>query len=567
MIKSLSLARFASLSFATLICGGLAAPFADAAESRPTAPGAFPSASQLEKSTGRFAPTPLTVELTALPATEQKALAEIVAAARIVDAIFLRQSWSGNLQTLLELQRDDNKLGRERIHAFTLNKGPWDRLDGKAFIPDVPATHPESSAFYPPGATKAEIESWEATLPPAVRARATSFFTVIRRDTDGRFTPVPYSIEYQGELSAAAEHLRAAASLTTNASLKSFLEKRAAAFVSNDYYESDVAWMQLDSAIDPVIGPYEVYEDGWFNQKAAFESFITVRDAAASEKLKRLSGELQALENALPEDAALKNGKLGSLAPIAVVNEIFCSGDANHGVQTAAFNLPNDERILKERGTKRVMLKNVQEAKFAKTLIPIAAIVLDGDPKKQLSFDAFFTHILMHELVHGLGPHTLANGKSVRELLQEADSALEEAKADVGGLWAMQSLIDRGVLEKQLENGLYATYLASGFRTLRFGTGEAHAQGMALQLNALLDGGAIAISKRGRWSIDGAKAKTAIAALLKDLLAVQAAGDAAAARKFLHDRAQLRPEVNAILARLTALPIDIEPIFATADSH
>jgi len=296
-----------------------------------------------------------------------------------------------------------------------------------------------------------------------------------------------------------------------------------------------------------------------------------VRDEAASEKLARLSGELQALENSLPEDDSLKNRALGKLAPIAVVNELYCSGDANHGVQTAAFNLPNDERILKERGAKRVMLKNVQEAKFEKTLVPIARLVLDGDARKRLSFDAFFTHILMHELVHGLGPHALANGKTVRDAMQETGSAIEEAKADVGGLWALQQLIDRGVLgrgdlEKPLEDGLYATYLASGFRTLRFGLAEAHAQGMALQLNALLDGGAITISKKGLWSIDGTKAKAAIAGLLQDLLAVQSAGDAAAARKFLAARAQLRPEVKSVLDRLGSLPIDIEPLFSTADS-
>jgi hypothetical protein len=526
----------------------------------------LPDAAALEKATARFAPTELKVDLSSLPPSERAALAEILEAARIVDSIFLRQSWSGSLPALLELQRDQSRLGRARLHAFMLNKGPWDSLDGKAFLPNVPDARPESAAFYPPGTTKVEVESWQAKLPASVRTRATSFFTTIRRDVDGRYTPVPYAIEYQGELAQAAWHLKSAAAKTENATLKLLLESRAAAFQTDDYYDSDLAWMQLDSPIDPVIGPYEVYMDGWFNAKAAFESFIGVKDADASAKLLRLSGELQAIENALPEAPELRNPKLGALAPIAVVNEIFCSGDANHGVQTAAFNLPNDERIQRERGTKRVMLKNVQEAKFEKTLLPIAKLLMDGDAKKKMSFDAFFTHILMHELVHGLGPHTLANGKTVRELLQEADSALEEAKADVGGLWALQQLIDRGVLDKQLEDGLYTTYLASGFRTMRFGLAEAHAKGMALQLNALLDGGAIAISKKGLWSIDGAKAKVAIANLLHDLLTVQAGGDAAAARAFLTQRAQVRPEVKAALDKLGGVPIDIEPIFTTADA-
>ena len=252
----------------------------------------------------------------------------------------------------------------DALHYFLINKGPWSRLDHhEPFIPGAPAK-PESANFYPAGATKDEIQKWLDSLTGSAKTAATGFFTTIRRGPDGRFMAVPYSVEYQGELALAASLLREAAQLTTQPTLKKFLTSRADAFISNDYYASDVAWMELDASIEPTIGPYEVYEDEWFNFKAAFEAFITVRDEAESKKLQVFGAELQGLENALPIDPALRNPKLGALAPIKVVNVVFTAGDANRGVQTAAFNLPNDERVVKEKGTKRVMLKNVQEAKF-----------------------------------------------------------------------------------------------------------------------------------------------------------------------------------------------------------
>ena len=320
-------------------------------------------------------------------------------------------------------------------------------------MPGAPAK-PEAGEFLSGGATKAEIERWTATLPAAERERATGFFTVVRRAINGTFSVVPYSVEYQNELAQAATLLREAAAIATEPTLKAFLTKRADAFLSNDYYDSDVAWMELKGAIEPTIGPYEVYEDEWFNAKAAFESFITVRDEAESAKLQKFGGELQDIEDHLPIDPKYRNPKLGGLAPLVVVNEILAAGDANHGVQTAAFNLPNDERVVAEKGSKRVMLKNVQDAKFAKTLVPISKVVLSPADQMNVKFDAFFTHIVVHELMHGLGPHNISVGgrqTTVRQELKETYSAIEEAKADISGLFAIQYMIDKGVLPKTLE--------------------------------------------------------------------------------------------------------------------
>ena len=532
-----------------------------------------PDAAALKRLSARLTPVELRAdaEVAKLPASERAALRKILQAAKLMDALFLRQVWEGNQTLLLELAQESNlrtPLGRERLHAFLQNKGPWLRLDhDRPFLPGVPPK-PAAGSFYPVGSSKAEIEKWLKALPAGARTAAEGFFTTIRKAPDGNFQVVPYSLEYQPELAAAAALLREAARLTAQPTLKAYLEGRAAAFLSNDYHASDVAWMKLDASIEPTIGPYEVYEDGWFNAKAAFEAFVTLRDDAETAKLAKFSGELQDIENHLPIDPKLRNPKIGALAPIRVVNSIFGAGDANRGVQTAAFNLPNDERIAREMGTKRTMLKNVQELKFARVLVPISKVVLAPADRAQVSFQAFFTHILMHELMHGLGPHEVkAGGKTgtIRAALQEAHSPLEEAKADISGLFALQHLIDKGVIERAMERPMYTTFLASAFRSLRFGLGESHGKGVALQLNTLLDAGAFRVDKAGTFSVDLAKVKDAVKALTGEIMSVQAAGDRARAQELLKTRAVIRPEVQRVLDRLQTVPVDIEPRFTTAE--
>ena len=527
----------------------------------------WPDAAALQKMTARFAPVDIGADLSALPAGERRALARLVQAGRIMDALFLRQVWGGNEAVLFDLLADASPIGRARLHEFLINKGPWASLDHNApFIPGVPAK-PEGANFYPAGATKAEVETWLTTLPEAERQQATGFFTTIRRGLDGRFRIVPYSVEYQGELARAAELLREAASLTAEPTLRRFLQARADAFLSNDYYASDVAWMELDAAVEPTIGPYEVYEDEWFNYKAAFEAFITVRDAAESAKLAKFSAELQDIENHLPIPAEFRNPGLGALAPIRVVNVVLAAGDGNRGVQTAAFNLPNDERVIREKGSKRVMLRNMQDAKFRQVLGPISKVVLTPADQPRLSFDAFFTHILMHELMHGLGPHDITVGgrkTTVRQEMKEIYSALEEAKADISGLFALQYLVDRRVLDPSMERTMYTTFLASAFRSIRFGVNEAHGRGIAVQLNALLDAGAFTANADGTFAVDAAKIKPAVEALTREILMLQAHGDYGAAKKMIDTLAVVRPEVRRALDRLAHVPVDIEPRFVTA---
>ncbi|MFZ0061248.1 MAG: hypothetical protein WAL47_04355 [Pyrinomonadaceae bacterium] len=524
---------------------------------------------ELAKKIARFSPTVLTADISQLSPGDRKALTKIIAAARLLDPLFLRQVWSGNEALKQKLEADNTAAGRQRLHYFRINNGPWSRLDhNEPFIEGVPQAKPPFANYYPEDMSKQEFETWVAGLADADKQKATGFFYLIHRGPDNKLMTVPYSQAYAEFLVPAAKLLNEAAGLTTNKTLKDYLSKRAAAFASDDYYESDVAWMELDSPIEITIGPYETYEDELFSYKAAFEAYVTLRDQAESAKLGKFSRYLQELEDNLPLEARYRNPKLGAASPIRVVNEIFGAGEGNSGVQTAAFNLPNDERVVAEKGSKRTMLKNVQQAKFQKTLVPISRVVLARAHQPHLSFEAFFTHILAHELMHGLGPHNIkVNGQdtTVRKQLKELSSAFEEAKADITGLWALQYLIDKGVVEKQMERSLYTTFLASAFRSVRFGITEAHGKGIAMQFNYLTDEGAIEVDDRtGTFSINDAKVKDAVRKLTSEILTIQAEGSYDKAKAMLDKYAVIRPPMQRALDRMQNVPTDIEPIFPLA---
>ncbi len=516
---------------------------------------AIPDLAELNRMIARFAPAELKVDTSGLAAGDKQALQKLIEAARVIDGIFLTQRWSGNAGLRERLRQDTSALGKARLHYFDLNKGPWSDLDGQvAFLPGVPPKKLPGANFYPEDMSKDEFETWAAKLPEDQQEAARGFFTVIRRGSDQKLVAVPYSKAYGADLERAAKLLEEAAAATPNATLKQFLTLRAQAFRTDDYYASDVAWMKLDAPIDITIGPYETYNDDLLGYKAAFEAYVTLRDDKETAKLGSFAGRMQEIENNLPLDAKYKNPKIGALAPIRVVNEVLATGDGAHGVRTAAFNLPNDERIVKAMGSKRVMLKNIQEAKFSKTLQPIAARVLSAEDQKDLSFEWFFTHILAHEMTHGIGPQT-----NVRQALKEQHAAIEEAKADVTGLFMLQYLFDHKMLPAA-ERPLYTTFLASSFRTLRFGVHEAHGKGMAMQVNYLMDKGAFVAKPDGTFAVDFTKVKGAVRDLVHELLDVEATGDYARAKKMLDELGVIRPAMARALDKLKDLPTDIEPI-------
>lgn len=544
------------------------------------APAATPGVADLNKMAARYAPVELRVDTSMLSAGDRKAIAKLIEAAKIIDVLQLRQRWSGNEALWAALQKDKTPLGAARLNYFWLNKGPWSIIDeNKSFMPaeyagiKVPPRKPEGANFYPAGATKQALESWMNALPAKDKEEAQWFFTVIRTGPDGKFRTVKYSEEYKNELEQLARLLREAASHTDNASLKKFLTLRADAFLSNDYLASDFAWMDLDSPVDVTIGPYETYNDELFGYKAAFEAYVNVRDPKETAKLSFFGKHLQELEDNLPVDPKYRNPKVGAIAPMVVVNQVYGAGDGNMGVQTAAYNLPNDERVISQRGSKRVMLKNVQEAKFASTLKPITKLVLRPADQKDLDFDSFFTHILAHEIMHGLGPHkTVVNGKesTPRQDLKDAYSTIEEAKADITGLWALSYMMDKGQLKDTLGQGeaaerkLYNTFLASAFRTLHFGLTDSHARGMAIQLNYLLDKGGFVSHGDGTFSVDFKKIKQAVVDLNREFLTIEATGDYARAKAMMDKYIVIRPDVRKALDKMKAVPNDIRPAFVTA---
>lgn len=540
------------------------------------------SVDALHKMTKRFAPVALKADASKLSAGDRKAIAKLIEAARIVDVLQLRQRWEGNEALWAALKKDKTPLGKARLDYFWLNKGPWSILDGNdSFLPPdvagirIPARKPEAANFYPHGATKETLEAWFNGLPADGKEAAQWFFTTIRAGADMHFKTVKYSDEYAPELKKLAGLLKEAAAATDNASLKKFLTLRADAFLSNDYLASDFAWMDLDSPVDVTIGPYETYNDELFGFKAAFEAYVSIRDQKETDKLNFFARHMQELEDNLPLDAQYRNPKVGALAPMVVVNQVYGAGDGNMGVQTAAYNLPNDERVISQRGSKRVMLKNVQEEKFKATLTPISKLVLRAEDQKDLDFDSFFTHILAHEIMHGLGPHaTTVNGQpsTPRQDLKDAYATIEEAKADITGLYALMHMMDKGQLNNSLGQGaaaerkLHTTFLASAFRTLHFGLTDSHARGMAIQVNYLLDKGAFVPHGDGVFSVDFSKIKQAVLDLDREFLTIEATGDYARAKDMMAKYVVIRPEVQTALDRMKTVPNDIRPSFPTADA-
>ncbi|MES2300017.1 MAG: hypothetical protein V4582_23465 [Pseudomonadota bacterium] len=559
--------------FVLLVAAGTAA-----ADTAAPAPATLANLNQMAQ---RFAPVDLKADTAALSAGDKAAIVKLIEAAKVVDTLQLRQRWSGNEALWAALKKDKSPLGQARLNYFWLNKGPWSIIDGhQSFLPaqvagiKVPAHKPEAANFYPEHASKEALDAWINALPGADKEQAQWFYTTIRGD-GAKFKVVKFSDEYKAELTKLSKLLKDAAALTDNASLKKFLSLRADAFLSNDYLASDFAWMDLDSPVDITIGPYETYNDELFGYKAAFEAYVNVRDAKETQKLDFFGKHMQELEDSLPLDAQYRNPKVGALAPMVVVNQVYGAGDGNMGVQTAAYNLPNDERIISERGSKRVMLKNVQEAKFKSTLEPISKLVLTAEAQKDLDFDSFFTHILAHEITHGLGPHlTKKDGKesTPRQDLKDSYSTIEEAKADITGLFALGYMMDKGQLKDTLGQGelaerkLYNTFLASAFRTLHFGLTDSHARGMAIQLNYLLDKGGFVSHGDGTFSVDLAKIKQAVTELDREFLTIEASGDYLRAQAMLRQYVVIRPDVQKALDKMKTVPNDIRPAFVTANA-
>jgi hypothetical protein len=513
----------------------------------------------------KYAVVDITYDESLLSESDKLALDKLVEAAKYMDEIFLRQVYGLNPELHAELLTGTDPAYPTLLEYFTINFGPFDRLDNdKPFI-NLNIPKPAGANYYPEDITKMEFEEWLKNHPEDEETFASNF-TVIRRKGDKLIT-VPYSEAYRKFLEPASNLLKEAAQFAENTSLKKYLNSRAEAFLSNDYFQSDIDWMDLkDHTIEVVIGPYEVYEDQLFGYKAGFESFITIVDPVESEKLRKVSQYLQEMETNLPIPDKHKNLNRGSSSPIVVVQEVYTSGDTKAGVQTTAFNLPNDERVREAKGSKKVMLKNIARAKYANCWIPIVNTVLTEKDLKRVSFDAYFNHVLMHEMSHGLGPGIIEKqGKktTVNKELQESYSTMEEAKADILGLYNLKFLIKKGIFPKKMGNEVYSSFLGGIFRSVRFGITSAHGGANVCTLNYIMEKGGFEFDDNSvKFKVNDKKIDKAVKDLAHDLLMIQALGDYEGAKNFIEKYRKISPELQQALDKLKDVPVDILPKYA-----
>ncbi len=509
-----------------------------------------------------YVPTELTPDIAHLDATQVQVLEKLVAASKIMNTIFQKQATPCREALMARIEDLPADQRESAARYFGINVGPWDRrFHHEPFFGNW--EHPEGANYYPLDLTAEE----KAFIADAANGMD-GLFTMIRRNDQGTLVARPYSEFFATELNEAATLLNEAAALTENASLKAFLESRAAAFLSDDYFESDMLWMDLDGTVEVTIGPYETYEDGLFGYKAAFESFVTVTDPVESARLAKFKDELPWLEARLPIADEHKNLNRGSDSPIRVVDEVYSAGDTRAGVQTIAFNLPNDERVREAKGSKKVLLRNVMKAKFDQILMPIARELVAEDQLGDLTSESFFLHTLWHEMSHGLGPgKIMKDGKTteVRLELKDTYSTLEEAKADAMGEWdifvlhrAGRDYFPEGIVKQQS-----ATYLAGLFRSVRFGIGEAHGQANAMQFNYLLDRGAISVDEAtGRFRVHHEVFEEAIGQMVADIIGIQAVGDYEASKGYIARWGGMSPVLAEALEKLDGIPVDVQPVFS-----
>jgi hypothetical protein len=513
----------------------------------------------------QYARTDITVDDSLLNDEERKVLEKLVAAARPMNDIFWKQLDQDGLALRKALLESTEPWARDFLRYLEINFGPYDILEGnKPFLGSTPRL--PGVGFYPPDLTRGQFEDYVAAH-PAVKESFESAYTVIRRK-NGELVAIPDSTEYRESLEPTAQALREAAQLTTNPSLRDYLVQRADDLLSNDYYKSDVLWIELkDNLVEIVIGPFEVYEDNLMGLKASYESFVYINDRQEMEKIKGYLGYLEEMQQNLPVEPEYKDQKVASLAsPLNVVFEVFVAGSARAGVQTSAFVLPNDEKVREEKGTKKVFLKNVMEAKFNKSLIPISERVLAPEDARLVTFFAYFNEVILHEISHALGLNyvTLPDGSriSVNKALREHGSAIEEAKADIVGLYNVPLLIEHGYIPKEKEPEIYATYLAGMFRSLRFGATEAHGLGTLVQFNYLREKEAFLYDPQTeRFRVNPDKVRPAVRDLAARFLVIEGKGSYEEAGEFLKKYGQMDEITRKTIQKLTDIPVDIEPIF------
>lgn len=513
--------------------------------------------SPIEKKLAQYTTVRLTTDLGKLSDNERQMIPLLIDAARSMDGIFWRQAY-GNRDSLLR------SVGDPAIQRYVeINYGPWDRLNDNAPFVEGVGPKPEGAGFYPRDMTKEEFEA-AAKKSPAAGKALRSQYTVVRRDSSGGLVAVPYHQVYADQVAPAVARLREAAPLADDAGLRRYLELRARALETDEYRPSDLAWLAMkNNTIDVVIGPIENYEDELFGYKTSNEAFVLVKDKDWSARLARYAIMLPGLQRELPVPPAYKREKPGTDSDLNAYDAVYYAGDANAGSKTIAINLPNDEEVQLRKGTRRLQLKNSMQAKFDKILIPIAGELIAEDQRGHVTFDGFFSNVMFHEVAHGLGIKNTINGKgTVREALKEQYGALEEGKADILGLYMITKLHQRGELQGQNLDDNYVTFLASIFRSIRFGASNAHGRANASQFSFFQERGAFSRdSASGRYRVDFPKMRAAVDALAAQVLRFQGDGDYAGVTRFMAERGKLSPVLQQDLGRLGSKGIPVDIVF------
>ena len=497
----------------------------------------------------------LSADLSALSDRERRMIPLLIEASQAMDEAFWMQAYGSRDSLMASI--DNPNLRR----FVAINYGPWDRLAGnRPFVPGV-GEKPKGANFYPADMTVAEFEA-AAAKSPAAGAALKSLYTMVRRDPNGALVALPYHSMYAAQVRAAAGKLREAARLADDQGLRRYLELRATALETDDYQASDLAWMDMKTnGIDVVIGPIETYEDQLFGYKAAYEGFVLLKDRAWSQRLARYAAMLPALQRGLPVPDEFKRETPGTDSDLNAYDALYYAGDANAGSKTIAINLPNDEQVQLQKGTRRLQLKNAMRAKFDGILVPIANELIADDQLQHIKFDAFFGNVMFHEVAHGLGiKNTISGTGTVREALKERASALEEGKADVLGLYMVKTLNRQGELQGEDIRDNYVTFLAGLFRSVRFGASSAHGRANVLQFNFLMDQGAFTRdAASGKYRVNFARMETALDALAEKILRLQGTGDYAGVGAFSAQSGTIGATLQADLDRLSsrAIPVDI----------
>jgi len=506
---------------------------------------------------GLYATLPLTADLSALDAHERAMIPLLIDAAESMDAIFWQEAW-GDREALMA-RIDDPAMRR----FAEVNYGPWDRLDGNEPFVDGVGPKPPGARFYPADITKAEFEAHVAAHPED-RAAFEGLYSLIRRDAGGNLYAVPYSEAFAAETEAAAQRLEQAAALAEDPGLRRYLELRAEALCTDDFRASDMAWLDMrDNGIDVVIGPIETYEDQLYGRKAAHEAYVLIKDREWSERLSRYARFLPELQRGLPVPDAYKAEMPGTDTDLNAYDVVYYAGDCNAGSKTIAINLPNDEEVQLAKGSRRLQLKNAMRAKFDLVLVPIADVLIAEDLREHVTFDAFFGNTMFHEVAHGLGiKNVLEGGGTVRAALAEHASALEEGKADVLGLSMVTQLFAQGEMRSGTLTDHYVTFLASIFRSVRFGASSAHGKANMIRFNFFERMGAFVRDEAtGRWSIDEEKMRAAVEALSREILTLQGDGDYDGAARMVRELGVIGPVLQADLDRLSANAIPVDIVF------